>query len=47
MSVRGKVPFGRVTHNQSMDRLMEAVHAFFRDMATCPDVIRHIAGLAA
>lgn len=40
----------RVTHNHlfhTIDRLMEAVQAFFRDMAASPDVIRQVAGLAA
>jgi len=40
----------RVTHHQlfqSMDRLMEAVCSFFRDMAASPAVIRQVAGLAA
>jgi len=40
----------RVTHNhlfQTMERLIEAVLTFFRDMAASPDVIRQVAGLAA
>jgi putative transposase len=40
----------RVTHNHlfhTLDRLMEAVQAFFRDMAARPHVIRQVAGLAA
>ncbi len=40
----------KVTHThlfQTMEQLMEAVSSFFRDMATAPDLVRHIAGLAA
>lgn len=40
----------QVTHNhffQTMERLMDAVTSFFRNMATSPDLVRHVAGLAA
>lgn len=40
----------QVTHNyffQTMERLMEAVTSFFRDMADSPDLVRSVAGLAA
>jgi uncharacterized UPF0160 family protein len=40
----------QVTHNhffQTMDRLMDAVTSFFRDMADSPDLVRSVAGLAA
>jgi putative transposase len=40
----------QVTHNhffQTMDRLMDAVTSFFRDMADSPDLVRSFAGLAA
>ncbi len=39
-----------VTHNaffQTIDRLLEAVTRFFRDMAACPQTVRSVAGLAA
>src|SRR5258708_36124569 len=32
---------------QTMERLIEAVLAFFRDMAASPDIIRQVTGLAA
>jgi putative transposase len=40
----------QVTHNhffQTMERLMEAVFTFFRDMAASPGLVRSVAGLAA
>lgn len=40
----------QVTHNhffQTMERLMDAVTSFFRDMADSPDLVRSVAGLAA
>ena len=40
----------QVTHNhffQTMERLMDAVVSFFRNMATSPDLVRSVAGLAA
>lgn len=40
----------KVTHNaffQTIDRLLEAVTAFFRDLAARPDLVRSISGLAA
>jgi putative transposase len=40
----------QVTHNhffQTMERLMDAVVSFFRDMAAAPDLVRRVAGLAA
>lgn len=40
----------KVTHNhffQTMERLMDAVASFFRDMATAPDLVRRVVGLAA
>jgi transposase len=40
----------KVTHNtffQTIDRLLEAVTGFFRDLAACPDLVRSVAGLAA
>lgn len=40
----------RVTHNHlfpTIENLIEAVLAFFRDMAASPDLIRQVAGLAA
>jgi hypothetical protein len=30
-----------------MERLMDAVVSFFRDMAAAPDLVRRVAGLAA
>jgi putative transposase len=40
----------QVTHNhffQTMERLMDAVLSFFRDMAASPELVRSVAGLAA
>jgi hypothetical protein len=40
----------RVIHNhlfQTIENLMEAVLAFFHDMAASPDLVRQVAGLAA
>lgn len=40
----------QVTHNyffHTMERLMDAVTSFFRDMAGSPDLVRSVAGLAA
>lgn len=40
----------KVTHNaffQTIDRLLEAVTGFFQALATCPDTVRSVAGLAA
>ncbi len=40
----------QVTHNhffQTMERLMDAVLSFFRDMAASPDLVCRVAGLAA
>ncbi len=40
----------KVTHThffQTMERLMDAVSSFFRDMAASPDLVRSVAGLAA
>jgi putative transposase len=40
----------KVTHNtffQTIDRLLDAVTGFLRDMAACPQIVRSVAGLAA
>ncbi len=40
----------QVTHNhffQTMERLMEAVTSFFREMAAAPELVRSVTGLAA
>ena len=40
----------QVTHHhffQTIERLMDAVVSFFRDMAASPDLVCHVAGVAA
>lgn len=40
----------QVTHNhffQMMERLMEAMTSFFREMAAAPELVRSVTGLAA
>ena len=40
----------KVTHNtffQTIDRLLDAVTGFLRDMVACPQTVRSVAGLAA